>query len=248
MTEWGLQAANHSGVAVDIGQSLDGTSKRKLAKYYVDRIAERVHSMALGNHIEVTLSGGVAELFYSNEQTDFGDLGLEICKALTETSIPLSAHIPIHQGRATVCGITLNSTKVSGSTIFVDKNVSLPIRSAPILFKLKQDDVEDSTLDRILEERACAIDLDDVPKEKLEQLAGTLRTKLKGRTVPLIILMKPNYARYLGNLISDWGTRNCPIIVIDEVKADSATFLSVGKPISNSLPIQFFGYQTVRPS
>src|SRR5262249_30712033 len=90
----------------------------------------------------VTLSGGVGALVYAHVQgkpwpstTHYGDLCIDLAQRIPEAP-NLAEHwktyIPPQAGRATLFGLLLHTTQVSGSTIFLPRPEALPLCDLPI--------------------------------------------------------------------------------------------------------------------
>lgn len=83
----------------------------------------------------LTLSGGVAEFFYSREAGDFGDLGRDLAAGLRAAFA--AAALPVRepeQGiRATVVGASQFTVQLSGNTILISAPQRLPLRNVPVV-------------------------------------------------------------------------------------------------------------------
>jgi ethanolamine utilization protein EutA len=98
---------------------------------------------------KITFSGGVGELLYKISAgetlpttTFYGDFGIDLALAISRSALlsaDLKTHIPEHKGRATVVGLTLHSTEISGNTVYLPKPDCLPLRDLPIIAKLAPD-------------------------------------------------------------------------------------------------------------
>ena len=105
----------------------------------------------------VTISGGVAELVYERcrgkplpSTTFFGDLGIDLAKRLIN-SPRWAAHFnqaqPQCLGRATVYGLLLHATQISGSTLFLPDPTILPLANIPILGRVTGNSTADQIRD-----------------------------------------------------------------------------------------------------
>ena len=90
---------------------------------------------------EITFSGGVGELIYHLARgerppgtTAFGDLGVDLAQAILASPL-LSRSVrrlaPEFSGRATIAGMTLHGTEMSGNSLFLSPGVVPPIRDLP---------------------------------------------------------------------------------------------------------------------
>ena len=92
----------------------------------------------LEGEVEITaliFSGGVSEFIYGRAEGSFGDLGLLIAKHLRARIDPLGLTVeePRATIRATVIGASQYTVQVSGSTIFIDPDDSVPVRNVPVV-------------------------------------------------------------------------------------------------------------------
>lgn len=83
----------------------------------------------------VTFSGGVSEYLYGRESAQFGDLGPALARAILERvkAWGLRLEKPDQGIRATVVGASQYTIQVSGSTIFVKPEGTLPLRNVPVV-------------------------------------------------------------------------------------------------------------------
>jgi len=83
----------------------------------------------------ISFSGGVSEYIYARESQGYGDLGPALAKAILRRVQAWGPRIePPDQGiRATVVGASQYTIQVSGSTIFVEPQATLPLRNVPVI-------------------------------------------------------------------------------------------------------------------
>jgi ethanolamine utilization protein EutA len=83
----------------------------------------------------LSFSGGVSEYVYGREPRDFGDLGARLAAAVLERSRQWARRIeaPAQGLRATVIGASQYTVQVSGSTIFVEPQSTLPMRNVAVI-------------------------------------------------------------------------------------------------------------------
>jgi ethanolamine utilization protein EutA len=215
---------------------------------------------------KITFSGGVGEFLYQisagenlPSTTYFGDFGIDLARAISCSAIlsaNLKTHIPENKGRATVCGLTLHSTEISGHTIYLPKPTLLPLRDLPIIAKLaiNSPSADWQSAFNLAANRklgACIqiVDLKTTAAPmtlaNIKLLAQTIKqhyarsTYSDGQT--LLILLEANIGKVLGNYISDWGQAMPNLIVIDEIPIRHAHFVNVGRVHQQLVPISFFG-------
>src|SRR5437773_9911846 len=74
--------------------------------------------------------------------TAFGDLGIDLATRLIQSPVlsqHLRTHIPMNFGHATVYGLSLYGTEVSGTTLYLPDPGVLPLRDLPIVAKLRME-------------------------------------------------------------------------------------------------------------
>ena len=215
---------------------------------------------------KITFSGGVGELIYQYaaekplpDTTYFGDFGIDLAIAITKSTIlakDLNRYIPENKGRATVYGLTLHSTEISGHTIYLPNLSALPLNDIPVIAKLSLDSTDEMwqsafNLAAHRQLGACIqlIDLNTTTSLHALGIIKLLALKIKHHyalsgysdTQALLILVEENIGKVLGNYISDWGQSMQNLIVIDEVPHRNAHFVNVGRLHQQMVPVSFFG-------
>jgi len=229
----------------------------------VEFMIPRTVSDLLRKEPVITLSGGVGELAYRHargepmpEKTAFGDLGIDLAKAICESPVlgrHLTSHVPSGLGRATVQGLTIHSTEVSGATIYLPKPEILPLVDLPILGTIGAQ-ASESDLDNLLELAARAeagaclrIELEDhstrAVKALGERLAGALELLLFPATHALVLLTSGNIGKTLGHYATRWGRTSTALVVIDELPARFAQFATIGRFAHGLIPVSFHGLE-----
>jgi ethanolamine utilization protein EutA len=215
---------------------------------------------------KITFSGGVGELLYkisANEAlpttTFYDDFGIDLASAISRSAL-LSSHlktcVPEHKGRATVVGLTLHSTEISGSTVYLPNPSCLPLRDLPIIAKLAADSPTEQwqnafalaakrqagsqTYAACIQITACSNSLEQV-RALATQIKHALHTNQYAPSQPIIILVEANIGKALGNYISNWGQLDYNLIVIDEVALRDAHFVHIGRVQQGMIPVSFYG-------
>jgi ethanolamine utilization protein EutA len=223
----------------------------------------------------ITFSGGVGELIYQCAQgknlpgtTYYGDLGIDLALRIVDSPI-LSSHIkiirPENMGRATVYGLALHNTEISGSTMFLPNPDVLPLGDIPIVARLRIN----GDLDEVVQvfsiakksPKGACIQIISNPITKNEKQilnAPVCETfaRIKGLGInlaeglkrvsfsldrPLIILAPDNYGKALGNYATNWRQSSANLIVIDEIPDRNAHFVNIGRLHRNIVPVSFYG-------
>jgi ethanolamine utilization protein EutA len=208
----------------------------------------------------VILSGGVGALVYANAQgeqwptaTQYGDLGIDFAQrlaAVPEWAEHWTRHIPAQAGRATLYGLLLYTTQVSGSTVFLPQPETLPLRDLPILGVVSLSIGEPQCL-RLLDLVARSpaggcirAEIGQAPDDVRalgRMLAGALRRMNFPSGLPLVVLVRENVGKVLGQYITDWGRLPVQLVVIDEIAIRDAQFAQVGRVTDQVIPVSFYG-------
>jgi len=203
----------------------------------------------------VVLSGGVGELVYGGvpeRPGAFGDLGGELAAGILASEV-LGAHVrdlvPEHRGRATVYGVALRATEVSGATLHLDPE-ALPLRDLPVVARLAPDAPTDRLAAAVAlvarTERGGCIQLDAGAADGLERvralgarLADALQALPPGHV--LVVLLEDDAATALGGYATGWGRAVGGLVVLDQVAPRDAAFVSVGSARHGVVPVAFHG-------
>ena len=280
MSSYGEILLESLNINKKIGETLDAAEVAKIMAFYVSALETIVlgddaffnspiaqkHSQVAFNFSQtiqpkITFSGGVGELLYkisTNETlpttTFYGDFGIDLAVAISKSamlSVNLKTHIPEHKGRATVVGLTLHSTEISGSTIYLPNPSCLPLRDLPIIAKLAAD----SSIEQCnnvfalavkrqsgacIQITACNNSLEQV-RALAAQIKHALQANIYAPCQPIVILVEANIGKALGNYISNWGQLDYNLIVIDEVALRDAHFVHIGRVHQDMIPVSFYG-------
>lgn len=283
LSEFGRALLDHLAIDKTPGQVLDDSQRCAVLDWYIDallaivegdrrffanslgRLTEQLplHLPACEGEVALTFSGGVGELLYRHLQgeplpgtTHYGDLGIDLALAIARHPRLVrdtGRLLPENRGRATVYGLTLHNTEISGSTLFLPHPEALPLKDLPIVARLSvrasRQQLE-AALELALSSRegACLQLLDggQAPGlEEIRQLGGLLCQALGAAQPepqwPLVLLLESNVGKVLGNYATDWGRSSCNLIVIDEVRERSAHFINLGTPHQHIVPVAFYG-------
>jgi ethanolamine utilization protein EutA len=215
--------------------------------------------------VAITFSGGVGELVYQQAAgeampgtTHFGDLGIDLAAAILRSPrLAADVHrlVPENRGRATCYGITLHSTEISGTTLFLPQPAVLPLTDIPILGRLGADDEPQRLLETLALARSCPagaalhLDLgttaDGMGVETLRRLGERLSAAIAAAALPaelpLVLLVNQNVGKALGQYATGWGRQPFNLIVIDEVPARRAHFVNLGRLQRQVVPVSFYG-------
>lgn len=235
----------------------------RLASFYVSLLEDIVQGKAhcaikpltqatydgQAKDIAVTFSGGVGELVYQRTNSDpfrYGDLGPFIAAAIRSSPFfaPLiSTFEPLHKTRATVIGLGIHNTWVSGTSLHLPNNTLLPKPNIPIVARLSFSSSSE-TIEKVLRLTFLpfsAMQIEGAPKNYAHLLEFASHFK-KLSHQHFVFILEKNLGKVFGGALSGWKESGTRCMVIDEVEAVPAHFVSIGKPVDNSVPLSFFGF------
>jgi ethanolamine utilization protein EutA len=207
----------------------------------------------------VVLSGGVGELVYARaageppgEPGRFGDLGVELAEAILASDV-LGAHVrelvPEHRGRATVYGVALRATEVSGATVHVDPGL-LPLRDLPVVARLDADPEPERLASAVRlvarTERGGCVQLAAGAADGLERVR-TLGARIADALAELpaghvlVVLLEEDAATALGGYATGWRGNGPGLVVLDQMVPRDAAFVTVGSARHGVVPVAFHG-------
>lgn len=208
----------------------------------------------------VTISGGVGELVYSYldgkpwpSTTAFGDLGIDLARRLVASrwADDLKRYRPASAGRATVYGLLRHSTEISGSTLYLPNPQILPLADLPIVGSISPVSSDDDLRELLglaarSECGACLrVHVGSHAGAAVRgigmRIARAIREGAFPRERPLILLVKENLGKVLGQIVTSWGTLPIQLVVVDEVPDRNAQFARIGRPRQQVVPVSFYG-------
>jgi len=134
--EAGRLFAEQSGIEVALGEKLSEEHCSTIVERMADRLFEAMDALGDSRQTDVlTFSGGVSEYFYNKESATFGDLGPLLAAAVHRRVVEwgVEVRVPRQRIRATVIGASQYTVQVSGSTIFVMPDATLPLRNVAVV-------------------------------------------------------------------------------------------------------------------
>lgn len=215
----------------------------------------------------LTFSGGVGEMVYAAalgnqlpETTSFGDLGIDLARRIASSPIlskGLLRCIPENRGHATVYGLALHHTEISGTTLFLPHPERLPLKDLPVVARLKIDDGLNRIAEGLMMARKCASGgaiqvAGDPPHqngghsaERFRRFGRHLETVMTTAQWPddrpLVLLLTDNCGKAVGNYATRWGRHALPLLVLDEIPEREAHFVTIGRKRGALVPVSFFG-------
>ena len=262
----GRKVMGHLGLQYEVGDRISkkaiDTIATKLAEVLVEVITRPAES-DLARMLMVTgdldfkreidaysFSGGVAELMYggNGQHDDIGPLLARKIKALLKRlSLPVME--PENKIRATVIGAGAHTLSISGSSGFMDDNLTFPMKNIPVL----RVDVEQSKLSEphvVIEinrafkrfdlaegERVVALYFKDPVRNsypKLELFAKSIEVALASsieNKIPIILIFEGDIACSVGNVIRRETDLKTNLLTLDELQLQEGDWIDIGKPL-----------------
>jgi ethanolamine utilization protein EutA len=272
---------DHLGITAGPGSTLSETHVATILDFYIEllesalsgdsRIFEntvpRLHQevpFRLPADVEdpiVTISGGVAELVYDRcrgkpfpSTTYFGDLGIDLAARFVNSprwAANFNQAQPQCLGRATVYGLLLHATQISGSTLFLPDSTILPLANIPILGRVAGNSTVEQIRD-ILQlvvrsplggcVRVVTVDRSAAAIAAVgERIATALAEIGFPSERPLVLLVDANCGKALGQYVSRWGSIPLKLVVLDEIEVRDARFVQIGSLRDQVVPVSFYG-------
>jgi ethanolamine utilization protein EutA (predicted chaperonin) len=127
----------------------------------------------------------------------------------------------------------------------------LPLGDLVILGSVSPDTLPDE-LDRLFAlaartaNGACLrIDAGPGDRASIRGLAERIHTAMARQTavqhIPLVLLVRENIGKVVGQLITQWGRSPAKVIVVDEIDSRDAQFACIGRLQQGVLPVSFYG-------
>lgn len=178
--------------------------------------------------IILSFSGGVADCIEREENwLRFGDIGVILGQEIRKSRLCRGKYrLGKETIRATVIGAGCHSAQLSGSTVFY-QNITFPMKNLSVvnLSFTYQDTPSAFRLPK----------LKNLSYEELSHLAAELAQSRKER--PLVLCMEADMAKALGSLLALRLGWDVPILCIDGVQAREGSFLDLGAPVAETIPV-----------
>lgn len=200
------------------------------------------------------VSGGVGALYYAeapaetlSDVTRYGDVGPLLAKSLRENPRWAALHVlePQQTLRATVLGAASQQVKLSGSTIWAERD-QLPLRNLPVIEPQLPEDFTAVNIATSLvlalrrwdsaEERGgfvLSLQLPTMNFERMQALAYGVAAFAAMELPPgraVVIVTDDDFAQILGQSIKVLAPTQ-PLVVVDQVGLGEGDFIDIGEPM-----------------
>ena len=178
----------------------------------------------------ISFSGGVADCIDRQQPwLAFGDMGPELGMAIRESRLCRGEYmLGAETIRATVIGAGCHSAQLSGSTVF-HQNITFPLKNLPVAESAE-------ALAAFDEQGVLALEGIQSPDySQVAQLAEELAGKM--RNVPVILALREDMAKALGQQLALRLGRDVPLLCLDRICLKAGDYLDVGAPVGPALPV-----------
>jgi ethanolamine utilization protein EutA len=199
---------------------------------------------------EYSFSGGIAELMYGgpNHYDDIGQILADQINALTP-GLTAAVVEPANKIRATVIGAGAYSLSISGSSCFMDDQITFPIRNVPVI----RVDVDGSKLslehivsqinaafrrfDLVEGEEIVALYFQDPVRAsypQMELFARSIEAALADSSekgIPIILIFETDIACGVGNVIRRETQLKTNLLTLDELSLKEGDWVDIGEPL-----------------
>jgi ethanolamine utilization protein EutA len=256
----------HMGLNYGIGDSIPQADVEKIAARFAEILFEVITGPAQtalarelmmtddlnfpGRIDEYSFSGGVAELMYGANGV-YDDMGPILAKKINLLTPRLTAPViePANKIRATVIGAGAYSLSISGSSGFMDENLSFPIRNVPVIrvdvdrsrlsveHVTSQINVSYQRFDLNEGEDIAALYFKDTFRAsypELELLARSVEAALPNsiaRKLPIILIFEKDIACGAGNVIRRETSLKTNLLSLDELILKEGDWIDIGEPL-----------------
>jgi ethanolamine utilization protein EutA len=173
--EAGQKHAAWAGMDLVLGRKLSPDGMRAMAAGMVSKLFAVLQPAPLSEDVQgllrlpqltyrgeidaVMFSGGVSEFIYDREKTSFGDLGPLIAEEIHRRMPELGMLVmePAARIRATVIGASQYTIQVSGNTIFIAPEDTVPVRNVPVVAPELPLDADELSKDAVKEATVSAL-------------------------------------------------------------------------------------------
>lgn len=269
-SEAAKKVMTHLGVHYKVGDIIPRKSVEQISTTLAETLMEVINGPAVSDLArdlmvtddldfsekvdEYTFSGGVSELLYGINGYQHNDIGPFLAGEIKNLIPKLDGPViePENKIRATVIGAGAHTLSISGSSGFMDDQLSFPMWNVPVIrVDLEQSELSlshvISEIDRSfkrfdLSEGAETValyfkDLTHNSYQKLELFAHAVESALKnsmGENIPIILIFKADIACSVGNVIRRETGLKTNLLTLDELDLREGDWIDIGEPLVNN--------------
>jgi ethanolamine utilization protein EutA len=268
----GAAYAEEVGITLSLGDKPSEAQLKSIAERIAVRIIEAAGLAALSPETEALLrlpplageveisslifSGGVSEFIYSRNDTNFGDLGPFIAGSVRNLITAYEDRIeePRATIRATVIGASQYTIQVSGSTIFIEPEDSVPVRNVPVIapeIDLSVETIDPAAVREAIEIALNRLDLAHADNavaiafqwggsatfKRLDDFCSAIQEAMKDFTAkghPIILVNDNDVGGLLGLHLKEEIGSDAHVISIDGIELQEFDYIDIGALIQSS--------------
>ena len=275
--EAGRKHAGWAGFSVELGEIVSQDNLRKMVVGMMDKMFAMLKPESITEDVKTLLrlpqltykgeidcvmfSGGVSEFIYNRAKSNFGDLGPLIAEEVHKRTGDLGLLVmePNARIRATVIGASQYTVQVSGNTVFISPEDTVPVRNIAVVapaLPLNQDDFsKDAVRDAMLtalrrldllngrQPAAIAFHWDgSATFFRLQAFCAGIAEGMKdilAKGHPLVLVNDGDIGGIIGLHFQEELKIDSPIISIDGITLNDFDFIDIGTliPSSGSVPV-----------
>jgi ethanolamine utilization protein EutA len=199
---------------------------------------------------EYSFSGGVAELIYGRNG-NYNDIGQILADKIKSLTFKLASPViePVNKIRATVIGAGAYSLSISGSSGFMDDEITFPIKNVPVIrvdversklsieHVVSQINISFQRFDLNEGEEIVALYFKDPVRAsypKLELFAKSIEAALTNsieNKIPIILIFEKDIACSVGNVIRRETGLKTNLLSLDELILEEGDWIDIGEPL-----------------
>lgn len=197
----------------------------------------------------LSFSGGVADLIEKNNEPwlRYGDLGVLLGRAIRSASLCAGEYVLGRETlRATVIGAGSHATQLSGSTVYYHL-VEFPLQNLPVERLTVEEGLAPQTLAAAIgrkialhggEPVALAPETAaDESYEKVTQLADGIARSAKEWEGPVVVVLRQDRAKVLGQALRARLGPNRGILCLDGLNLPEGSYLDVATPVGGGAAV-----------
>lgn len=203
----------------------------------------------------VTFSGGVSEYVYGRDSRAYGDLGPALASAIRRRAQSRQMRIesPDQGIRATVVGASQYTVQVSGGTIYVEPQATLPLRNVPVIapaLPLRDTELDSAEIAAAIEHALGRLGLaageqpialcyrwqGSATFARLDRFCRAVAASLAlpTRSVPLVLVGEGDVGGLVGLHLHSELKLDCPVVSIDGIELQEFDFIDIGALLDTS--------------
>jgi ethanolamine utilization protein EutA len=235
-----------SALAETLFEVIRGPAKSSLARQLM--LTDDLHFP--GRIDEYSFSGGVAELMYGglNHYEDIGRILADQINTM-KPGLPAAVVEPANKIRATVIGAGAYSLSISGSSCFMDDQITFPLRNVPVIrvdvdrSRLSHEHIQSriktsfQRMDLNEGEDIVALYFKDPVRTSYPQLElfarsieASLANSIKNK-IPIILIFETDIACSVGNVIRRETDLKTNLLTLDELNLKEGDWIDIGEPL-----------------